>query len=1048
MKYIIILTVFVSVILYYGIGELLWQLKNHAAMLRFKRLVIGVLITALLAGQSDIMSLFVGMDAGTVLAAEAENSEFSETITVSGSDADTDTDTYTLEETELGEVQVEEAHTHVDENGNGFTAWESDDCLPTEAGSYYLTKDINLKSNTPATSDTPDWTAPEGEIRICLNGHYVKEPKYLHKLCVTGNNKLFIYDCAEEEECGSIYGRIEVKDTASVTVNGGWIYDKDNFGIKIPEGSSGTVTVNGGIIGDEDAFCGIRCEWGSNGLLTINGGKIQGNIGLLLWGGTAKMTDGIITDIGDEDSEVVSISETAQFEMSGGTIRATTAETLAIDNDGVVRISSGTIESVDCNAIANCGTLEISGGTIGDLNLTWPAIYNYVYNYEDNEGNTEVFTGTATIKGGSILSQGNGIKNAAILEVWNGTIKTTNYAAIYASSGAKTVIKGGTITSSQSNGVSNDGMLEIEGGKIEGGSTYFSLYNSASGSVTISGGTIFHNATDSVKNMGTMTVSGGTIESSSNAGLYNAGGTLTMTDGTVSGATYGVYNAAAFKLSGKPEIKGNTGDIYLPNGKFVTINGALSGTYSVGMQTVGVFTNTAAGNMELNKENCFTAAKPRHTGYAVKKNANGQLELVYAPETYTITYNPGQYGEGEIEPVSRQEGADPILLSFEKFERKCYTQTGWALEDGGEKAYDFGAKYAENADITLYPYWGEANHTLVTDEAVAPTCTDTGLTEGSHCSVCGTVLVEQETIAALGHDPDDKWHADEKEHYHVCQRSGCGEKIGAAAHTSGGWIIDKAATTAAEGSRHKECTVCGKVLESETISKKEDGNAGRVDKDVQSDENAPDVSLPMDADELADAVLDEDEKQAVENGTDIKIVLNVKDASESVSPATKQMVEAAIKNASEAYTIGQYLDVSLFKVISDSSGTTTHAVETTHKPILITITIPENMKGDKNRTFAILRVHEEEIDILKDQDTDPDTITIETDRFSTYVLIYQDEKAVAKDQNQNVNAANNQIVSPKTGDMSHVEIYAAFAVIAGLACLFLYLKRRSIVADT
>ena len=42
-------------------------------------------------------------------------------------------------------------------------------------------------------------------------------------------------------------------------------------------------------------------------------------------------------------------------------------------------------------------------------------------------------------------------------------------------------------------------------------------------------------------------------------------------------------------------------------------------------------------------------------------------------------------------------------------------------------------------------------HTAVVDKAVAPTCTETGYTEGSHCSVCNEVLVAQETVAAKGH---------------------------------------------------------------------------------------------------------------------------------------------------------------------------------------------------------------------------------------------------------------------------------------------------------
>jgi len=45
-------------------------------------------------------------------------------------------------------------------------------------------------------------------------------------------------------------------------------------------------------------------------------------------------------------------------------------------------------------------------------------------------------------------------------------------------------------------------------------------------------------------------------------------------------------------------------------------------------------------------------------------------------------------------------------------------------------------------------------HTEAIDSAVEPDCLNTGLTEGSHCSVCGEAIVAQTVIAALGHDYD------------------------------------------------------------------------------------------------------------------------------------------------------------------------------------------------------------------------------------------------------------------------------------------------------
>ena len=77
------------------------------------------------------------------------------------------------------------------------------------------------------------------------------------------------------------------------------------------------------------------------------------------------------------------------------------------------------------------------------------------------------------------------------------------------------------------------------------------------------------------------------------------------------------------------------------------------------------------------------------------------------------------------------------------------------------------------------------NHITVIDRAVAPTCTEEGLTEGQHCSLCKETLVEQETVPAKGHTPGQAANCTEGQHCTVCHielATAVGHKPGAAAN--------------------------------------------------------------------------------------------------------------------------------------------------------------------------------------------------------------------------------------------------------------------------
>ncbi len=128
-------------------------------------------------------------------------------------------------------------------------------------------------------------------------------------------------------------------------------------------------------------------------------------------------------------------------------------------------------------------------------------------------------------------------------------------------------------------------------------------------------------------------------------------------------------------------------------------------------------------------------------------------------------------------------------------------------------------------------------HTEETLSRVEPTCTKEGLTEGSHCSVCGEILKAQEKISAKGHTEKNEYSKDEASHWKIC--SVCGDFItekevhtitnGACfcgytdvcEHANKSWVTAKEASCSAEGRREEICDECGIILSTDKTEKLE-----------------------------------------------------------------------------------------------------------------------------------------------------------------------------------------------------------------------------------
>lgn len=168
-------------------------------------------------------------------------------------------------------------------------------------------------------------------------------------------------------------------------------------------------------------------------------------------------------------------------------------------------------------------------------------------------------------------------------------------------------------------------------------------------------------------------------------------------------------------------------------------------------------------------------------------------------------------------------------------------------EGGGKTVHiceGCGSSFVTDYTDPLGHFWDEGK------EIIDATCTGEGMTEYT-CVRCGATRLEGDAAAghvpgapatctepqlcekcgavianALGHDYQEEVTAPTCEGMghttYTCSRCGDsydGDYTDPTGHTPSDWMVDKEPTTDSEGSRHKECEVCGETLETEEIEK-------------------------------------------------------------------------------------------------------------------------------------------------------------------------------------------------------------------------------------
>lgn len=336
--------------------------------------------------------------------------------------------------------------------------------------------------------------------------------------------------------------------------------------------------------------------------------------------------------------------------------------------------------------------------------------------------------------------------------------------------------------------IKGEGKLTVTGGKSASHSFGISAYG-----VKIEGGDV--------------TAIGGTSTAGDSCGISSVsigGGKLTAKGGKAANNSIGCLNAYM------------AGGTLIATGETAALWSGLTNTNTHWWRTSNSapYYASSDSNYTWDKSHKYIEIRDTNPGYniTVAKVVNNIAVTFTAPELgATPDYSPEYVSTPENGVKYNEDYPTCTWYKIAKADFKGTDEDPWDEMESGE-AFKTGYYYL--VDMFLDTNLGyKISETTTGTVNGMPLYNDIYYGENNSAYLCGMFVPLHE------HTSGTEWKSDSNNHWHICTVDGCGVIIedSKAAHTASEWIIDTAATATTDGTKHKECTVCGYVMETATI---------------------------------------------------------------------------------------------------------------------------------------------------------------------------------------------------------------------------------------